>query len=65
MIGPELFGAASLDGDDEVGTPLELQLGAHYAASPRVRVGAAVGLGVVNAVGEPNARVLASLRWTP
>jgi MYXO-CTERM domain-containing protein len=65
LIGPELFGAASIDGSTSVGTPLELQAGAHYAVSEQLRIGLGGGFGVINAVGEPHWRALVSLRWTP
>ncbi|HEY0192161.1 MAG TPA: Ig-like domain-containing protein [Kofleriaceae bacterium] len=65
LVGPELFGATSLDGHAAVGTPLELELGGHYAASAHLRVGVGAGLGLINAVGEPHWRALLSLHWTP
>lgn len=65
VIGPELFGATSLTDEDAMGTPLELQFGVHYAATEHLRLGAAGGFGVINAVGEPHWRALLSLRWTP
>ncbi len=65
LVGPELVGATPLESGTAVGTPLELQLGAHYQAMPELRVGLAGGVGLINAVGEPSWRMLLSVAWAP
>ena len=65
LVGPELVGAVPLVAHTDVGTPLELQLGAHYTASSHLRIGAGGAIGVINAIGEPRWRMLAALTWTP
>ncbi|MEO8551703.1 MAG: Ig-like domain-containing protein, partial [Kofleriaceae bacterium] len=65
LVGPELVGAMPLVAHTDVGTPLELQLGAHYTASSHLRIGAGGAVGLINAIGEPRWRLLAALTWTP
>ncbi|MFT3698765.1 MAG: Ig-like domain-containing protein [Kofleriaceae bacterium] len=65
LVGPELLGATPLQGGTAVGTPLELDLGAHYTISPEMRASVGGGLGVVNAIGEPTWRTMAAFSWMP
>jgi hypothetical protein len=65
LVGPELQGAVSLVHDTSTGHPLELDLGAHYAASARLRFGLGLTRGLVNAVGTPDWRGLLSVAWNP
>ena len=65
LVGPELVGAAPLIARSDIGTPLEAELGAHYTATSHLRVGLGGAIGVVNAIGEPRWRMLASFAWNP
>lgn len=65
LVGPELSGAVPLTSGSDVGTPLELQLGAHVDASRNLRVGLGASAGLVNAPGQPAWRTMASLVWIP
>lgn len=65
FAGPELVGAAPLTSGSDVGTPLELQFGTHYSVTANVRLGLAASGGLINAVGEPSWRTVASLVWAP
>lgn len=65
LVGPELIGATSLVRGTSTGTPLELGVGAHYAVARGLRVGLGITDGMINAIGVPSWRGLASLTWTP
>jgi MYXO-CTERM domain-containing protein len=66
LVGPELLTATPLEATQgHARSAVEVALGAHVVASREVKVGAAFGVGVVNAIGTPNERVLVSLDWTP
>ncbi len=64
LIGPELIGALALTGDD-TGNPTEVGGGAHYRVNRNVRLGLGATVGVVNAVGVPDARFFLNLSWRP
>ncbi|MFT3707365.1 MAG: DUF2341 domain-containing protein [Archangium sp.] len=64
-VGPEFFAVAPVTSSGTSRTfGLEGDLGAHFAITPNWKVGAGVGTGLVNAVGVPDFRALASLDWT-
>lgn len=65
LVGPELVGAVPLESHTDIGKPLELHLGAHYAASRQLRVAAGAAVGIVNAIGEPQWRMLVAFTYTP
>jgi hypothetical protein len=66
VLGPELFGLTGL-GDGELlkrpTTPLETLLGMHYSFDNGLRVGAAIGFGLTQALGAPEQRGLFTLEW--
>ena len=68
LIGPEVYlatGTASNASFKEATTPAEAILGLHYTADSGVRFGIGGGLGLDRGFGEPEARILATLEWTP
>ncbi|MEO6775574.1 MAG: Ig-like domain-containing protein [Kofleriaceae bacterium] len=65
LVGPELVGAVALESHTAIGTPVEVQVGAHYTASRRLRVSAGTAFGIVNAIGEPRWRMIAALTYCP
>jgi len=65
LIGPEFLSAVPLQSGGGNGSAAEANLGAHYAVTPDVQVGAGAGIGVVNAIGTPDSRFLASIAWAP
>jgi MYXO-CTERM domain-containing protein len=65
LVGPEFFAVAPVTSSGTSRTfGLEGDLGAHFAITPQWRVGAGVGMGLVNAAGIPDVRALASVDWT-
>lgn len=68
VIGPELYAHTSLTHDQffkKRSTPTELLLGAHYTASPGLRLGAGIGFGLTSGYGAPSHRGLLSVEWAP
>lgn len=65
VIGPELLGALPVVRNLDVGNPVEVGLGAHYRFSEAVRAGAGASMGLVHAVGTPEARAMLSVVWIP
>lgn len=65
LVGPELVGAVPLESHTEIGTPLEIQAGVHYAANRQFRVSAGAAMGIINAIGEPQWRLLAMFTYKP
>lgn len=68
VVGPELYGVSRMASNKvftSKGTPLEVILGAHYALSENVSVGAAAGPGLSSGFGAPASRVLLSIDYAP
>jgi outer membrane protein OmpA-like peptidoglycan-associated protein len=65
VIGPELYGSASLTNPDEQNTPLEALLGVHYTIADLVRIGAGGGPGFTKGLGTPLARAVLSIELVP
>jgi outer membrane protein OmpA-like peptidoglycan-associated protein len=68
IAGPELYGSTVVTNGSAFSTgntPVELLLGAHYLAASALRFGLGVGPGLTKGLGEPAARVVASLEWVP
>src|SRR6185312_1984643 len=68
LVGPELTAATGVGTGNGFlasgSTPLEALLGAHARVGDFL-VGGGVGPGLTHALGTPEARVLASLSWSP
>ncbi|MFI5301788.1 MAG: OmpA family protein [Polyangiales bacterium] len=67
LIGPEIWGSTVVvngNAFNDVTSPLEANLGAHYTFGDW-RVGGAWGFGVTRGYGSPQDRLLASLEWAP
>lgn len=70
LIGPEIWASTVIsEGSDaflsDASTPLEMQIGAHFDATPEWRVGLGFGPGLTSGVGSPTARWIASVAWIP
>lgn len=68
VIGPELYATSAFSGSSFFktrGTPVEWILGAHYDATPGLRIGGGAGGGLTQGYGAPVVRVLFSLEWAP
>lgn len=66
LLGPEFFGSAVVAGSTlpKAAPPVEILLGAHYKAGD-LRFGAGAGPGLTRGLGEPSARFLLSIEYTP
>ena len=69
LIGPEFFGATVISKPGAVftvsNTPMELLLGGHLRLPAGVRLGIGAGVGLLHAIGSPQARFIVSLGWQP
>ncbi|MEO8703250.1 MAG: Ig-like domain-containing protein, partial [Kofleriaceae bacterium] len=65
LVGPELTSATPFTHGLANGTPLELELGAHYTITDHLRIGLAACLGIINAPGTPSNRGLLAFAWNP
>ena len=65
LVGPEIIAAVPLTSGTGTGHPIEAWLGAHFALTRSVELGAAAGIGIHNAVGSPDQRALVSVTWRP
>ncbi len=67
LVGPEVHGLADFKGIAEKSRPtaLEVDLGAHYQASPDWRYAVGLGTGLLRSPGVPDFRILASAEWAP
>ena len=65
VVGPEIYGSASLTNGDVAQLPIEALLGAHYTIANAFRVGAGAGTGLTKAYGEPPIRLMAMLEFVP
>jgi OOP family OmpA-OmpF porin len=63
VVGPEIYGSASLTEGSAANTPLEALLGAHYAFAEDWRVGLGVGPGLTSAIGTPTLRAALSIEF--
>jgi outer membrane protein OmpA-like peptidoglycan-associated protein len=69
IVGPEIYGTTDVTDSGaffaKAQTPVEAILGAHLAVAPDWRIGAGAGAGLTRGLGEPVARVLATVEWMP
>jgi uncharacterized repeat protein (TIGR01451 family) len=65
LVGSELLGTTPLASGTDTGTPMELGVGAHYEVGPSWQLGVGASMGLLNAVGAPDERVVLSLGWRP
>lgn len=69
LIGPEFFGSTVISKPGAVftvsNTPMEFLLGAHLRLPAGVRLGLGAGVGLLPAIGSPQARFIVSLGWQP
>ena len=69
LIGPEFFGSTVISKPGGAftvsNTPMELLLGAHLRLPAGVRLGVGAGVGLLHAIGSPQARFIVSLGWQP
>ncbi len=63
VVGPELVGARAISSNSATGAPSEVTLGARFAATPAWHFGLAAGIGLGNAPGNPDERVMFQLGW--
>jgi OOP family OmpA-OmpF porin len=67
LVGPELFGSHGISNGGpglRTGTPLELLLGGHYAATPTWTLTAGVGAGLTSGAGTPALRTVVGAAYT-
>ncbi len=65
VVGPEVFGSASLTRADAASRPVEGLFGAHYTIGDILRVGGGVGAGFTSGFGAPLVRGLLSIELAP
>ena len=65
LVGPEVYGSASLTRSDAASIPVEGLLGAHYTIGHDFRVGGGVGAGLAPGMGAPLVRGLLSIEFAP
>lgn len=71
VAGPELYGSSvvastsptPVELTSRASSSLEAMMGAHYSATPSVRIGLGAGAGLTKGYGTPAARVLGTLEW--
>jgi hypothetical protein len=66
LVGPELDWSHAISGGASAlhsGTPLELLLGAHYAATPTWTFTAGLGRGLTDGAGAPELRIVAGAQY--
>jgi OOP family OmpA-OmpF porin len=65
LLGPEVYGSASLTRSDAASVPVEGLLGAHYTIGRVLRVGGGVGAGLATGMGAPLVRGVLSIELAP
>jgi outer membrane protein OmpA-like peptidoglycan-associated protein len=63
VVGPEVYGSASVTEPSALNTPVEAVLGAHYTFAPVWRVNLGVGPGLSSGLGTPALRTVLSLEY--
>ena len=63
VVGPEIYGNASVTEPSAANTPVEALLGAHYNVAPDWRIGLGVGPGLSSALGTPTLRTALSIEF--
>jgi OOP family OmpA-OmpF porin len=63
VVGPEIYGSASVSEPSAANAPVEALLGAHYAFARDWRVGIGVGPGLSSAIGTPTLRTALSIEF--